>query len=61
MIWSKESETHATSSDGRYSVWKWGDAWISEVIGKAKTHPTKAAAKWYCEEQKQKIDQCKDH
>jgi hypothetical protein len=48
--WARESDTHATSTDTRYTVWKWYEGcWISECVGKAKTHTSKAEAKQYCE------------
>lgn len=50
IVWAKESESHATSADSRYSVWKWYEgAWISECVGKAKVHASKAEAKRHCE------------
>lgn len=54
IIWKKESETHATSLCGRYSVYLWTPGqWVADCNGKAVVRPTKAEAKRYCEEKHQ--------
>jgi len=53
--WSKESETHATSSCNKYSVYQWGALWIADCNGKAKVQPSKEATKASCEEQQSKL------